>query len=330
MQLVPTDHRAGDAGDTRASRLRTLIARKRTEKQRLERDIQDSRGQLAELDALRQRRLGPIDDEVHGHFGFVLKSRRFSADARRQLRQLYLELMRAETISPRDPPGARKAPPDQAETGPCQCPYCTGERDADGELPPWAEEDAGSDGEARVHMPPRRQEPSASLRGLYRELASRYHPDKAGDEDTRAEHERLMREINGAYDAGDLDALAALSQELGFDIAGDGVLEVLAAQYERIKAQVRDLRRDLLGQLVVETRRCKKRGEATPLAAMTAHIDRHAELLEDLADLFRAYRAGSLSREAFLDELLGADEPDSELDIDQLLAAMASMTPRKR
>jgi chromosome segregation ATPase len=49
--------------------------------------------------------------------------------------------------------------------------------------------------------------PSPELRSLYREAAKQVHPDTATDEKDRARRERLMKEVNAAYAAGDVEAL---------------------------------------------------------------------------------------------------------------------------
>jgi hypothetical protein len=323
MELVPLLSVEEKAAGAPAERLRKLIARKRSEKRRLEREMQQAKVELAEVRAQGQRELVPLDSEIHDHFRDLL-ARPWPAADRLRLTSLYLDLMES-TISPRpiDGTSADHNDDDGAydDAGQeCPCPRCAARRQA-------AAEDDGDDG--RVHQS-RRSECSESLRDLYRELASRYHPDKAPDEETRVENERLMREINGAYESGDLDALAALSRELGFEIAGDGVLEALAAQYEALKAEVRALRGDALGELVVRTRRCAKHGVATPLEQLSEDVRAHAEHLDRLAEIFRRFDRDELTERQLLEALFGDDEGEDEDDdeLDILAAMIAALTER--
>lgn len=58
-----------------------------------------------------------------------------------------------------------------------------------------------------------RASPSSSLRSLYREVAKRIHPDLATDEIDRAGRQRLMAEVNLAYEIGDEARLRAILEE---------------------------------------------------------------------------------------------------------------------
>jgi curved DNA-binding protein CbpA len=194
----------------------------------------------------------------------------------------------------------------------------------------------GTDAHGRVHAP-RADDGPHSLRKLYRELATRFHPDKADSDESRAEHERLMREINTAYAARDVDALAALSKELGFEVAGDGLLETLAIQYERLKAEIRAMRAGLLGQMVVELRRTARDGERPPFDEAAGDIHAHAAHLDELAKVFRGFRSGRLSKASFLtllfppqddddldDDFDGELSPEAEAELLEVFAALAS------
>jgi hypothetical protein len=58
------------------------------------------------------------------------------------------------------------------------------------------------------------QEASASLREVFRKLASALHPDRAADDEDRVRRTALMQRVNQAYDKQDLLALFALQLEI--------------------------------------------------------------------------------------------------------------------
>lgn len=58
---------------------------------------------------------------------------------------------------------------------------------------------------------PKEIERGADIKALYRELARRYHPDLSETEASREQCEAVMREINSAYQAGNLDLLVQIS-----------------------------------------------------------------------------------------------------------------------
>jgi hypothetical protein len=92
--------------------------------------------------------------------------------------------------------------------------------------------------------------PSPELKSLYREAAKRVHPDTATDEKDRAQRERLMKEVNAAYAAGDVDGLRRVLANLENSpdaVQGAGV----GADLVRVLRQMRQLR-DRLTEIAKE------------------------------------------------------------------------------
>lgn len=58
------------------------------------------------------------------------------------------------------------------------------------------------------------EEQALEMRACYRDLARRFHPDLADNDDERALRQEIMLRINHAWQCQDLDALRALDQEL--------------------------------------------------------------------------------------------------------------------
>ena len=83
--------------------------------------------------------------------------------------------------------------------------------------------------------------PSSELKGLYREAAKKVHPDTATDERDRARRERIMKEVNAAYAAGDEDAFRRILADLENSpdtVQGSGV----GADLVRVLRQLRQVR----------------------------------------------------------------------------------------
>ena len=82
--------------------------------------------------------------------------------------------------------------------------------------------------------------PSPEMKKLYREAAKRCHPDTATNEPDRRRRERLMKEVNCAYAAGDEEALRRILDGLGDspdEVQGSGV----ATDLVRVLRQLRQV-----------------------------------------------------------------------------------------
>jgi hypothetical protein len=84
--------------------------------------------------------------------------------------------------------------------------------------------------------------PSAELKSLYREVAKRVHPDLATDQADRDMRDRLMKEVNRAFQRGDADTLRKILEEYESSpqsVRGTGVGADLVHLLRQIK-QVKD------------------------------------------------------------------------------------------
>ncbi len=130
---------------------------------------------------------------------------------------------------------------------------------------------AAAEGDYR-YMGPQLQPPPIDLsedtqdaiKKLYRQLARRFHPDLASNEEDRAYHTQIMMRINAAYTAGDLEQLQKIAME------PDSIAHLDAAQTEQQLAEA----------LMREVARCQHRLAEIEeeLARLAKH--RNARLLE--------------------------------------------------
>ncbi len=83
--------------------------------------------------------------------------------------------------------------------------------------------------------------PSPELKKLYHEAAKRVHPDTAIDDADRIRRERLMKEVNAAYAAGDEDTLRRILA--GLDTSPDAVQgSGIGADLIRVLRQLKQVR----------------------------------------------------------------------------------------
>jgi hypothetical protein len=139
-----------------------------------------------------------------------------------------------------------------------------------------AEESADAAGDLRQPEAEIKFQPSEDLKKLYREAARKVHPDLAVDEEDRKRRERLMKEVNQAYEQGDEAALSAVLRESEVSpeaITGQGVAFELVRAIRKI-AQARS-RLEAIDAEIAAT-------NASPLCTLRAKAEESAATGRDL------------------------------------------------
>jgi hypothetical protein len=325
--LVREDLHATKSADPIA-KVRKLIRRKTSERDRLLQEIAQCETALMPM-RQQQLAMAALDNEIHQLFRVLLAKPELSKRAQREIRGVY-EGLQADQIISIDPEWARE------RASLCACPACSALRDQVSEPHTQELEEPDSDGpeprraehEQRTQQRPERE---ASVRALYHKLALRFHPDRADDDARRAEHEAVMRDVNDAYHGGDTERLLTLSRELGIEVGdlqgGHGLLGELVEQYERIKAEVRELRSSPLGTLVAEMRRARQRGYRSPIDDLDEQAEVALEQLSGTRDFVRDFAQGKISLKTFL-RGPQLDELDELGDSDEVFIEVLDMVER--
>lgn len=131
-------------------------------------------------------------------------------------------------------------------------------------------------------------QPSDSLKKLYREIAKKIHPDLATDPKERSRRQKLMAEVNHAYEIGDVAKLKAIlvewqasAESVGEQRAAVSVeliraIGKIARVQERLKAieeQIESLAQTELNQLKMQISSAKQAGRNL-FAEMAGELDR--------------------------------------------------------
>lgn len=145
---------------------------------------------------------------------------------------------------------------------------------------------------------PNQFRPSGELKALYRQLAKLIHPDLATAEQDRARRERLMKDANQAYAAGDEARLRHMLSEWQASpeaVTGEGVgadLVRLIRKIDQVRRRLADIEREIQELKETELFSLKTKADAAAqqgrdiLKEMTATVDlRVAEAQTRLAAL---------------------------------------------
>ena len=106
------------------------------------------------------------------------------------------------------------------------------------------------------------------LKSLYREAAKKVHPDTATDERDRARRERIMKEVNAAYAAGDEDASRRILADLENSpdaVQGSGIgadLVRILRQLRQVRNRIEALDREISILLSSDISKLKAKAEA--------------------------------------------------------------------
>lgn len=153
----------------------------------------------------------------------------------------------------------------------------------------------------------------ASLRTLFRRLASAFHPDKVQDEQSKAERTSLMKDVTKAYEAGDLARLMELERALlaQLPVADDPAAlrrraeELLRAntelrrQLRSLTAALKELNLELPFDVNLKAADAKTRAMAE-VDGLVRDLEQEERRVTILRDFTRAFATGEMTVADFL------------------------------
>ena len=283
------------------------IKRKRTELTNFLEQMQAIALEIVQRSQPFHEKLIELDREIHSLFEEIFTTRKFGKQSRQKIEKIYQMLQMTGAISPkgnrdREDKDGSKEGFSQADT----------ENDAD----------FNSDRDDREdNIPPNHENSNANpelkqMRRSFLRLAAIFHPDKVTDGENKEDYAEIMKEINRAYEEGDMARLLELERQyeldkaINLDDASNSEIErkcdrlemenkMLKTQYENIKLELRWMRRTPEGEMVKAYRSLVREG-FDPIQEMIGDAQNHIQEVEELYQFVADFRDKKITIKDFL------------------------------
>jgi hypothetical protein len=265
------------------------IEKKRKELDNLLERIQEIGREISKRSAPVFQQLLELDRQIHAIFVEIFAGKKLGKQTRKNIEKIYRNLQASGLISPIDEPNEDgKSLEDEEEAQ-----Y---ERDA--------EEFGGRESQFRPEPEPVKidRDELKKIRQLYLRLADVFHPDKVLDAIDKEYRTEVMKEINQAYQSGDLAKLLTIEKQhqMGEIIDRDNEddlarrCERLERENEFLKSQLTNIKKELKltkktreGSMVAEYRKMTKAGHdpiGEALAETESQVKTITEVLQFVVD----------------------------------------------
>ncbi|NJO26306.1 MAG: J domain-containing protein [Richelia sp. SL_2_1] len=287
------------------------IKKKRTEQQNF---LEQMRSVATEIHARCTpcfQKMALLDDEIHQLFDEILTTRKLGKQTKKNIEQVYHSLQAAGIISVKLGLTEDDILEDffdiQEEEADCSDSfYENGDRNRDtesGYQQPQADFGVGKTGESK------------KIRQTFLRLAEIFHPDKVTDSDIQMRHTEIMKEINKAYQEGDLarlleiERLHQVEESFSFDCEDDLTRkcnkleqhnEFLEVQYENLKNELRLAKNTNEGQIVSGYRKAV-REKIDPIAQMVEQVESEIKVVSSICEFVRDFRDKKITIKQFIE-----------------------------
>jgi hypothetical protein len=279
------------------------IEKSRTELNNLNSSIEEIGIQLAKRSAPFRQKMLELDSQIHEVFKQIFTGRKLGKKSRQDIETIYCHLQADGIISPNHYSLG-------SETFEVNAP--------NSDEPDWENYEKRStrgfrEDFAEDFSKPDREE-LKKIRQIFLRLAEVFHPDKVADEAQREYCTEVMKEINQAYQNGDLAKLLAIEkqQELGqvinYDSADDLTRQCTKVEAENtfLKDQLGNLKRQLRltkntqqGSIIAEFKKITKLG-GDPIGQVLGQIEDQIEVIDQLYKFAVDFRDRRITIKEFL------------------------------
>ena len=263
------------------SKLIKQIESNRTKLNNLNDSIKEVGIQIAQRVAPFRQKILELDEQIHTVFQGILTGRKLGKKSRKDIETVYYHLQFDGVISPKHLPMES----DIFENN-----------DESEDEPNWDSYKGHSYQQVVEDIPKPDRDELKKIRQLFLRLADSFHPDKVIDEAEKEYCTEIMKEINLAYQDGDLARLLAIEkqQELGAIIDRDssddltrhcakveGENTYLKDQLETLKQQLKLTKKTQQGEMTAVFKKISKYG-GDPMSEALREVESQISIIEQM------------------------------------------------
>ncbi|MDZ8050202.1 MAG: J domain-containing protein [Aulosira sp. ZfuVER01] len=293
-----------EALDQEHQSLLKQIKRKRTELKNFVEQMRSLATKIFHRATPSLKKMADLDREIHALFDEIFATRNFGKQTEKNIQAVYRKLQLAGIISP-------KRERDEPELD-----EIFGNFQSDNDFYQGAK-DRHENWEGQSELSSYKvinKDESRKIRQTFLRLAEIFHPDKVTDSETQMYHTEIMKEINKAYQEGDLARLLEIEKqhELGEFIDNNNeddltrkckTLEqqnqILKTQYESLKRELRQAKNTPEGAMVSDYRKAAKKG-IDSIDQMLETIEVQINIVSQIRDFVQEFREEKITITEFL------------------------------
>jgi hypothetical protein len=278
------------------------IEKKRTELNNLLDRIQEIGIEVAQRSAPILQQLLELDIKIHTVFTEIFTRKKLGKQSKKNIEKIYYTLQISGLISP-------SAMPDDSSDEP---------EDLDDEDDWDAEDFFGRQRQSvfnsELESPQIDRDELRKIRQIFLKLADVFHPDKILDDTDREYRTEVMKEINQAYESGDLAKLLAIEKQhqMGEIIDRDSEddltrrcarieqeNEFLNSQFANLKQEIRATKSTPEGSMVAEYQKMTKAG-VDPIGELVAETESQIEITAEIHQFVMDFRDKKMTIKDFM------------------------------
>jgi prefoldin subunit 5 len=278
------------------------IEKKRTELTNLLDRIREIGTEVAQRSAPILQQLLTLDEKIHAIFTEIFNGRKLGKQTRKDIEKIYYTLQISGLISPSND---REEESDDLEDL---------EDNDDWDAEDFFGRQQRSHFNSQVEPPQIDRDELKKIRQIFLRLADVFHPDKTLEDKDREYRTEVMKEINQAYQSGDLARLLAIEKQhqMGETIDRDSEddltrrcqqiereNEFLNSQFTTLKQEIRTTKNTPEGSIVAEYKKLTKAG-LDPIGEMVAETESQVETIAEVYQFVADFRDKKMTIKDFM------------------------------